>query len=200
MKVIGLTGGIGTGKSAVAGLLRELGASVIDLDKVGHETLARDGTAREAVIAAFGQDILDKNGEIDRVRLGEKVFNDPAALERLIRILHPVIDALVDERLADCRRRGAKVAVLEAAAMPQAGGDPRAEELWVTTAPEDVVLKRLAARRDYTEDEARARIRSQLPPEARLPHADVVIANDGTLEELKAKVAEEWRKLMERMG
>ncbi len=200
MKVIGLTGGIGTGKSAVAAYLKELGASVIDLDKVGHETLARGGAAREAVILAFGPDIVDKSGQIDRARLGEKVFNDPAALERLIGILHPVIDSLVDKRLADRRRRGVKVVVLEAAAMPQAGGDPRAEELWVTTAPEDAVLKRLAAQRGYSEAEARLRIHNQLSSAARLPHADVVIENAGTPEELKAQVKEEWHKLMERMG
>ncbi len=200
MKVIGLTGGIGAGKSTVAGFLAELGASVIDLDKVGHEALARGGAAREAVIEAFGEGILDENGEIDRARLGEKVFNDPPGLERLIRILHPVIDAMVNERLAACRRRGAKVAVLEAAAMPEAGGDPRAGELWVTTAPEALVLERLKARSGYSAEEAQARIRNQLPAAARLSHADVVIENTGTLAELKARVKEEWEKLMGRMG
>jgi dephospho-CoA kinase len=199
MKVIGLTGGIGTGKSTVADYLKELGASIIDLDKVGHEALAGENV-RKQIITAFGQDIRDENGEIDRARLGEKVFNDPPGLERLIRILHPVIDKMVDERLAACRRRGAKVAVLEAAAMPEAGGDPRAEELWVTTAPETAVLERLKAQRDYSAEEALARIRNQLPAAARLAHADVVIENAGTLGELKARVEEEWRKLMERIG
>jgi dephospho-CoA kinase len=194
MKIIGLTGGIGSGKSTVAGFLREFGAATIDADRLGHEALARGGPAYRQVASAFGADILAADGGIDRAALAQIVFNDPAALERLNRITHPAIDAMLEERLEEFRRQGKPAAVVEAAAMLEAGRTDGFDELWVTVAPEDVVLQRIAGRGVMTGDEARARIRAQLSNEARAAHADVVIDTDCSLEELREKVRGLWKK------
>ena len=198
MKVIGLTGGIGTGKSTVAGFLAELGAFVMELDRTGHEVL-KQPDVREKLVGEFGNEILGADGNIDRFRLGKIVFNDSAALARLNGITHPAIDTVIESRVEKCRAEGVGVVVLEAAALLDAGRGWQADEIWVTVAPEDVVLKRLADRVGYSGEETRARIRSQISSEARIRQADVVIDTDCTLEELRDRVEAEWRKLQERL-
>lgn len=198
MKVIGLTGGIGSGKSTVARYLTGLGAVVINLDKVGHEVLKSGSQAFKKVVSEFGKDILDAVGEIDRARLGNLVFKNRKALARLNQIVHPAIDNIVNQRIEEYRQKGVKVVVLEAAAMLEAGRAAQADEIWVTIAPEATVLNRLSERSGYSEGESRARIRSQLPNEERIKHADVVIDTDCSLDELKARVEREWERLMER--
>lgn len=198
MKVIGLSGGIGSGKSTVAGFLEELGAVVLDLDKTGHEVL-RDDAVRQRLTSEFGSVILDDKGEINRSRLGEKVFNDRDALLRLNAIVHPAIDAVIKQRIADYQRRGVKVVVLEAAAMLEAGRDWQVDEIWVTIAPEAVILKRLAQRSGYSLAEAKARIGSQMTNEDRIRQADVVINNDGIIEQVRNRVKAEWEKLQKRL-
>ncbi len=195
MKTIGLTGGIGSGKSTVAGFLAEQGAVIVQLDKLGHEVL-KQKDIRERLVEEFGRDILTAHGDIDRAKLGGIVFNNPEALARLNRITHPVIDRMVNARVDECRREGVEVVVLEAAAMVEAGRSSQVDELWVTVAPAEVVLKRLAGRKGYSEEESRARINSQMSGEERIRRADVVIDTDCTLDELKARVTTEWRKLL----
>jgi dephospho-CoA kinase len=198
MKVIGLTGGIGSGKSTVAGFLAELGAATLDLDKVGHEVLKQAGV-RERLVNEFGRDILNKDGEVDRARLGRLVFNDSHALAGLNAITHPAIDTAVAVKLDGFRRRGAKVAVLEAAALLEAGRGEFFDEVWVTAAPEEVALARLAGRGDLSREEAAARVRSQLSNEERARLADTIIDTVGTLEEVRERVAAAWEKLMKRL-
>jgi dephospho-CoA kinase len=200
MKVIGLTGGIGSGKSTVAGYLAGLGAVVMDLDRVGHEVLKSGSQAFKKVVSEFGKDILDSRGEINRTRLAKIVFQEPRALARLNRIVHPAIDKIINERLEVYRRQGVKVVVLEAAAMLEAGKAKQADEIWVTTAPEATVLRRLSERSGYSQEESRARIHSQLSDEERNKRADVVIDTDGSLDEVKARVEAEWHRLMGRSG
>lgn len=199
MKVIGLTGGIGSGKSTVAQFLAELGAVIVDLDKVGHEVLKSEGAVRERIVSEFGKDILTVGGDIDRARLGKLVFNNPEALARLNKIVHPVIDNLVNIKIEEYRRVGVDVVVLEAAAMLEADRAPQVDELWVTVAPEATVLNRLVERPDLSEEESKARIRSQMSGEKRIRRADVVIDTDCTLDELKARVLVEWQKLLARI-
>ncbi len=199
MKIIGLTGGIGSGKSTVARFLEELRAVVIDLDRVGHEALKRGGRAWQHVVDAFGLGILAPDGEIDRSRLGEMVFKDRKALLRLNRIIHPVIDGIVAEKIEAYRRRGVEVVVLEAAAMLEAGKTAQVEELWVTVAPEATVLGRLEERSGYSQEESKTRIKAQLTNEERMKQADVVIETDCTIDALKARVAIEWQKLLGRL-
>jgi dephospho-CoA kinase len=199
MKVIGLTGGIGSSKSTVARLLAERGAVIVDLDRVGHEVLKKGSRAYEKVVGEFGKDILKDSGDIDRGKLGRIVFINPEALIRLNRIVHPAIDNTVNKKIEKYRRQGVKVAVLEAAAMLEAGKAAQADELWVTVAPEVVVLRRILERGGLSEQEIRARIKTQLSNKERIERADVVIDTDCSLDELKARVTEEWEKLLGRL-
>ena len=199
MKIIGLTGGIGSGKSTVAQFLKALGAVVMDLDKVGHDVLIKGSGAYKQVLREFGKDILSASGEIDRARLGKIVFNNPDALKRLNKIVHPAIDKTIEKEIEEYRRKGIKVVFLEAAAMLEADKARQVDEIWVTTAPESTVLKRIKDRSGYTEEEAKPRIHAQLTNKERIKKANVVIDTDCTLEELKARVAGEWEKLLKRL-
>ncbi|MFQ5826181.1 MAG: dephospho-CoA kinase [Dehalococcoidia bacterium] len=195
MRVIGLTGGIGSGKSTVSGFLAELGAVILDADKVGHELLHPDTETARRVIATFGQDIVKPNGEVDRSRLGEKVFNNPEALKQLNAIVHPALVQRLRERLAELREGGGKVVVVEAAIMIEAGWQSLADEIWVTLAPEDTVVERLTANKGLSEAQVRARIRSQMPVEEKAKWATEVIDTTGSLEEVRSRVEELWRRL-----
>ncbi|MBA7642949.1 Dephospho-CoA kinase [subsurface metagenome] len=192
MKIIGLTGGIGSGKSTVAQFLAELGAIIIDADKMGHEALKPGSEVRQQVVAAFGRQIVNANGDIDRSRLGEIVFDNAEARERLNRIMHPPLYDMVKARLEECRRQGAGMVVLEAPLLIEAGWQSLADEVWVTVAPEATVLNRLQERSGLSEPESLVRIRSQLPSEERLKHADVVIDTDCSPGELKNRVTGLW--------
>lgn len=197
MKVIGLTGGIGSGKSTVSQYLRELGAVIIDADTVGHEVFKPETEAWREVVAAFGKEIVASNGTIDREKLGAIVFSNSEARVRLNQIMHPRIHEVVKTQLEEYQRQGVAVVVLAAPLLLEAGWTSLVDEVWVTTAPEDTVLKRLKKRTRLSEPESRARIRSQLPTEERIKQANVVIDTDCHLGELRAKVKELWRRLKE---
>ena len=195
MKVIGLTGGIGSGKSTVSQFLAELGAVILDADRVGHEALKPDTEVWCEVVAAFGRQILTPSGDIDRTRLGELVFGKPESLSRLNQIMHPRMYDMVKTQLEEYRRQGVDVVVVEAPLLIEAGWTSLIDELWVTVASESTVLRRLRERTGLSQAESLARIRSQLSSEERIKHADVVINNDGDLGELKARVEELWQGL-----
>ena len=195
MKVIGLTGGIGSGKSTVSQFLAELGATIIDADKIGHEVLKPDTEVWREVVASFGKQIVTANGTIDRKKLGTIVFSNPEARAQLNQIMHPRIYEMVKAQLAEYQRQGTNVVVVEAPLLMEADWTLLVDEVWVTTAAEDTVLKRLRERTGLSEAESQARIRSQLPPEEKIKSADVVIDTDFDLDELKAKVRELWRGL-----
>ncbi len=195
MKVIGLTGGICSGKSTVSQFLAELGAVIIDADKVGHVAFKPGTDAWREVATAFGKGILAPDGEVDRKKLSEIVFENYEALSRLNKIMHPRIFEMVKKQIEDYRRKGDTVVVLEATLLVEAGWKPLVDEVWLTVASEATALKRLKERSGLSEKEGLARIRSQPLPEERIKHADVVIDTDCTLEELKARVRELWRRL-----
>lgn len=194
MKVIGLTGGIGSGKSMVAQFLAELGAVIIDADKVGHEVFKPGTETWREVVAAFGKQILNTKGEIDRKKLGEIVFGNPELLSQLNIITHPKMNEAVKAKLKEYRKKGVEVVVLEAPLLIEAGWVSLVDEVWVTVAPESAVLKRLAEK-GMSKKEALARIHSQLSLEERAKHAYVVISNDSDVKELKSKVYDLWQKL-----
>jgi dephospho-CoA kinase len=197
MKVIGLTGGIGSGKSTVAQFLAELGAVILDADKVGHEALKLDTKVWQEVVAAFGQQILTLNGDIDRKKLGEMVFSNPDLLSRLNKIMHPRMYEIVKARIEGYQQQGIRVVVLEAPLLIEAGWTPLVDEIWVTAAPESTVLKRLKEKDGLSEQQSLARIHSQLSPKERIKHADVVINTDCSFDELRARVRELWQRLQE---
>lgn len=195
MKVIGLTGGIGTGKSTVSRFMAELGAVIIDADKVGHEAFEPDGEIWQKIVDAFGKDVVKADGGISREKLGRIVFADPGARERLNRIMHPAMYRTVAAKIEEYRRQGVAVVVLEAPLLVEAGWGPLVDQVWVTVASETTVLKRLKDRSGLSEADSLARIRSQLSSEARAKHASVVINTDCTLEDVAARVKGLWQKL-----
>ena len=204
MKVIGLTGGIGSGKSIVARFLAELGATIIDVDKVWHEALKPNTELWQEVVAAFGQQILQPNGEIDRKKLGGIIFGNPQARARLDQIMHPRVYALVMAQLEQYRRQGVEVLVMEVPLLVEVPlsirvGEPslsdEMDKVWVTVAPESTVVRRLKEKSGLSEPEILARIRSQLSSEERTKHADVVIDTDCSLDELRSRVKELWQRL-----
>lgn len=195
MRVIGLTGGIGSGKSTVSQFLAELGAVIIDADKIGHEAFRPDTEGWREVVAAFGLKVLTRGGEIDRAKLGEMVFTDPDSRARLNQIMHPRIYRRVKAQIEAYEQQGVAVVVLEAPLLVETGWTSGVDEVWVTTAPQSTVLHRLEERTGLSHQQSLARIRSQLPAEERLKHADVVIDTDCRLDELKARVGKLWERL-----
>jgi len=195
VKVIGLTGGIGSGKSTVSQFLAELGAVIIDADRVGHEAFKPGTELWREVVAAFGRQIVTPNGDIDRKKLGEIVFGNAESLLRLNQIMHPQMYDMVKAQLEEYRRQGVKVVVLETPLLIEADWTSLVDEVWVTVAPEATVLKRLQERTGLSKEESLARIRSQLPSEERIKRADVVINTDCSLDEVKTRVTELWDRL-----
>jgi len=192
MMVIGLTGSIGTGKSEAARQLEALGASIISADQVGHEAYTPNTEAWEQVVAAFGDGILQEDGEIDRRKLGGIVFSDPGKLEQLNQIMHPRMARMVANKIEALRIEGVDVVVVEAALLFEAGWDSLVEEVWVTDSPEQMVIERLKNRNGLSEDEARKRISSQMDRSERLGKADFVIDNSGDVAGLESAVKELW--------
>lgn len=192
MLVIGLTGGIGTGKSEVSRILREWGATVIDADLVGHEAYRPQSTAWREVVAAFGESILGPSDEIDRKRLGAIIFNDPDARAKLNSIMHPRMAEMVKEKIDLLRQQGEELVVLEAAVLVEAGWNSLVDEIWVTHSPEGEVINRLRQRNNLSEEEAVSRIRSQLSHEERAKHAHVTVHNSGSMDELLEEVKFLW--------
>ncbi len=200
MFVIGLTGGLGSGKSTVAEMLRELGAVIVNADQIGHQVYAPEGPAYDEVVAAFGADVLAPDGTIDRRRLASIVFQDHRALQRLNAITHPRIREGIRQRLEELAAQGARVVVLEAALLLEAGWDDMVDEIWVTVAPADVAARRAAERSGIPLADALARICAQMPVEERARRGHVVIRTDGSLEDTREQVEREWGRLMARLA
>ena len=189
--VIGLTGNIATGKSAVAQMLTELGADVIDADRVAHQVMGPGQPAYADIVAAFGDDIAPAGGPINRARLGEIVFADPGALARLEALVHPAVGRRIAELVASST---ADVVVIEAIKLLEAGLSLRlCDEVWAVTAPRAAQLSRLMETRGLSHDEAVLRIDAQPSQEVKIAQADVVIDNDGDLDVLRRAVERAWR-------
>lgn len=189
-----MTGGIGSGKSAVVRMLADLGATVIDADRVGHETYLPGTVGFARVVEAFGDAVVGADGAIDRKRLGAIVFADSAALARLNAIVHPLIRDLVGERLRAAVAAGAGPVVVEAALLVEAGWDALVDEVWVVVARREVIEARLMEQRGMEPAAIAARMRAQLSDAERTARADVVLDNSGSLDALRAEVARLWRE------
>ena len=192
MLVIGLTGSIGTGKSEAARQLEILGASIISADQVGHEAYTPNTEAWEQVVAAFGDDILQDDKDIDRRKLGAIVFSDPSQLEKLNAIMHPRMARMVSDKIEALRGQGVKVVVVEAALLFEAGWDTLVEEVWVTDTSEDIVVGRLKERNGLSEEEAKKRINSQMDRAERIERSDFVIDNSSDMAGLGIAIKELW--------
>jgi len=196
MKTIGLTGGIGSGKSTVSQLLGELGAFIIDADKVGHEIYLPGKEAWKQLTAAFGQDILAADQTIDRKKLGAIVFGSDDARKKLNSIVHPLMFTDIARRIEEKRVEGfAKPIVVEAAILIEANWLPLADEVWLVVTNKTAVIERVASQRGMAAKDTEARIASQLADSERRKYATLVIENDGSLDELKNKVQEAWSRI-----
>ena len=192
MLVIGVTGGIGTGKSEVSRLLQALGAVVVNADLVGHEAYKPNSESWHEIVKAFGDGILQPNGEIDRRKLGSIVFSDREQLAKLNGIMHPRMALMVAEKLEGLRTEGVAVAVVEAAILYEAGWDSLVDEVWATDSPVEEVIQRLQDRSGMSAEEVRKRIDSQMDREERLARADVVVDNSSDVSELERTVHSLW--------
>ena len=186
---------MGSGKSTVSKMLAGLGAVVIDADLAGHEIYLPDTETWKELVKVFGREIVTPDGLIDRKKLGEIVFKDTKQLARLNSIVHPRIYKMAEQRIDEQKKIDTKVVVLDGALLIEANFLPLVDELWVVVASEDNVVKRAVARTGLPEAHIRSRLASQISNGERVKRADVVIRNDGTLEELEAKVKEQWNKL-----
>ena len=194
VKVIGLTGGIGAGKGAVASILRSLGAVVIDADQEAHRVYRKGTEGWRRVVSLFGEEVLNETGEIDRQRLGQAAFTGPGALERLNAALHPLIREAVSAQLGQWRQEGRTVAVVEAPLLLEAGWQDMVDGVWVVEAPAQVVVARLRAQRGLDEEVVKQRMQAQTSADWKREQACVVIDNSGTREELRSKVQSLWEE------
>lgn len=185
-KVIGLTGTMGAGKSSVSAYLRQKGIPVIDADEISRDITRIGQPGYEAVLREFGRTFLNDDGEIDRRVLGEYVFAKSERLKRLEEILHPLIIKRMREEL----EKTAGTVVIDAPLLHKAGLDRLCGEVWVVSAPKALRLERILKRDDLTEEEARARLKSQIPQEDMDAMADVVLKNEGTKEDLFKQIDE----------
>jgi len=183
MRIFGLTGNIGSGKSTVAAMLREAGIPVLDADRISKEVTAPGGRAYDAVVQAFGRGILRDDGSIDRKRLGEIVFSDPASRERLERITHPAILDAMKEAIAGIEREGHRAAVVEATLIHESGRKGLFEAVISVTCDRETSISRLAARDGMSRGQAEARLRAQMEADRKAGASDYVIDNSAGTEE-----------------
>ncbi|MGH7906184.1 MAG: dephospho-CoA kinase [Candidatus Binataceae bacterium] len=199
MLTIGLTGGIGSGKSTVAAILAELGALVWDADRIGHTVYAPGTAAYRDLLAEFGSGILGDDSAVNRKKLGAIVFSDRDALARLNAIVHPRIFERMAAMIGEARTAGEKrIIVIEAAVLIEAGWQSLFNEIWLVETAHGLVIERVGRDRKMSPEQADARIRAQLADTERRAHASVVIANNGTLEDLRAQTARVYNEALQR--
>jgi dephospho-CoA kinase len=187
--IIGLTGNIGTGKSEVRKILQCLGALGIDADLISRQIMEPGGRAYAPVIQHFGREYTTPDMRLDRAALARLVFNQPEQLAELEAIIHPLVREEVDRILHET---GTAVIIIEAIKLLESDLCSQCDAIWVTDAPLDVRLARLTLFREMSEDDARARIQAQPAQEEKLKKADIIIQNDGTLEDLLLQVKRAW--------
>jgi dephospho-CoA kinase len=195
MLIIGVTGNFGTGKTTVCQIMAELGATVINADALGHELLQPGNQTYSELVASFGDGILTADKKIDRGKLAELAFQNGNNQARLSHIMHPKMYQTAQDMIKQYRQRGDETVVLEAALLIEAGWKPLVDQVWITVAPETVIVDRLKNQRGFDEEQILARLHTQMPSAEKVKQADVVINTDCSREELKAKVTELWQKL-----
>ncbi len=197
--IIGLTGGIASGKSTVATTLQSWGAYVIDADKLGHRAYVKGTDAFHKVVAQFGEDIVGADGEVDRRALGAKVFGEGGSLKQLTDIVWPAIyDMAAAEIKQSLDNNPNTVVVLEAAVLIEAGWQSLVDEIWVTTVDPSTAIERASARDGVDADAVQARIDAQLSNAERTAEAAVVIDNSADEPQLLAQLENHWKNLQER--
>lgn len=192
MLVIGLTGGIGAGKSSVSRFLAEMGARIIDADTIGHDLYLPYSPAWKEIVKSFGRNVITADDKINRQRLGELVFNSPEQRKKLNSIMMPRMAGVFQELIIGLKRKHERVVVLEAAILIESGWDSLVDKIWVVQAPKEIVVRRLEKKGQLSSNEIKKRIESQISHVERMQNAQVVINNTGSLKELRVKVEKLW--------
>lgn len=196
MLKVAVTGGLACGKSSVAAMLREKGCEVVDADQLGHQVIEPGGPAYQAVLQAFGSDLADTEGRLQRPLLAQRVFGRPDLVARLNSIVHPAIMAAVEQRCREFARRNPRgILVVDAALVFEAGVEKDFRKIIVVDCPPEQQVVRFVSRGLGTEEEARRRMASQLPKEEKLRRADFVVDASGTLEETRRQVERIYQEL-----
>ena len=190
--ILGVTGNIATGKSTVVKMLSEKGAHHIDSDEVYHDLIAPGEPLLQKLVDEFGKNILAKDGSLDRKALGSIVFYNPKALLKLDEITHPAVIAESDRRALEIEDG---VVILDAVKLIESGHADVCDQVWLVTAPMDTQVERLMRRNRIDDNEAWARVEAQPPLAPKIARADVVIRNDGTLDDLRKQVDAAWDNL-----
>jgi dephospho-CoA kinase len=199
MLLVGLTGGIGSGKSTVARLLERRGAAVIDADQLAREAIAKGTPGFDRVVDAFGGDVVTPAGDLDRAALAARIFTDPARKAALEAIVHPEVARRFGEQL-DAFRRTDRVVVYVTPLLVELGLAPAFDVVVVVTASPHLRVSRVASGRGLSPDDVRDRMAAQATDEQRMKVADVLVDNDGSLAELEPQVDRLWDDLVARAG
>lgn len=194
--VIGLTGGIASGKSTVSAKLKELGAAVIDADILAREVVSKGEIAYNRIVQCFGEGILLPSGQINRKRLGGIVFSDKEKLALLNSITHPEIIRKVQDRIRELKAAGIRVIVVDAAILIEMGLHKYVDSVWVVTVDRETQIKRLIERDRFDYKESENRINSQFTNEVRRKYADVIIDNNKSIEEVGKRLEELWNNIV----
>ena len=190
---VGLTGGIASGNSTVAEMLRQLGAVVIDTDQIAREVVQPGLPALQSLRERYGESILDDDGSLRREQLGEIVFASPAEKEWLEQLLHPLIKARADELAQQASEQGTAVVVFDVPLLLESGWDKNVDQVWVVYVPPVVQRQRLALRDGFSESAVSARLAAQWPIDKKAQQADLVIDNAGTLDQTRRQVETAWQ-------
>ena len=197
--VVGITGGIGCGKSMAAAYLAELGAIHIDADGISRALTARDGAALEQIRRIFGDSVFSEDGSLNRRALGDLVFSDPAAKRALEGVIHPLVQRIAMDKIEESGKNGARVAVLNVPLLFETGMDVLCDETWTLTAPADVQLARVMERDGLTREQAISRIESQMAMEDRNARATRVINSDRPIEKTRSELNQLYQQLIRRI-
>lgn len=196
MRVMGLTGGIASGKSTVASILSEFGATIIDADKVAREVVEPGQPAWHDIRKAFGDDILLVDGSLNRQRLGEIIFNDPAKRQMLNSIMHPRIIEECQKRLEHYKQAGKQAVILEVPLLIETGMDTMVDEVWLVVVDTETQINRLIKRDGLSRGQALKRIKSQMLLEEKIPKADIIIDGQLKINELRSYLKTLWNNIL----
>ncbi len=199
--IVGLTGGIVGGKSTVASMFKDLGAKIVDADKLGHSVILPHRPAWKKIIRLFGKDILRNDLTIDRGRLGKIVFTNQTLLKKLNEITHPEMIKLIKKEINLARNKThnqEKILIIDAALIYEAKIDRLMDKIIVVYIDEDEQIKRIIKRNNLSKEEALQRIKSQMPMKEKVKMADYMVDNSNSLDETKKQVEKIWKKLVSR--
>ncbi len=199
MKIAGLTGGIATGKSTVVGMFEELGAKIVDADAIAKDVVTPGKPAYREIVEHFGEGILFEDGQIDREKLGEIIFNNEAERSFLNNSTHPRVFEEMQRQIKSYAESGAKVVLCDVPLLLESGAQSWLKPVILVYANPETQLARLTERDECSEERARARISSQLPIDDKKKNADVIIDNSGTPEKTRAQVHAAWKNLAQEL-